>query len=497
MKRVLLVAVAVVVAAAGWLAFQTQQATGPAERPGNVILIVMDTFRADRLGCHGNPTGLTPNLDRFAGGAVRFNAAFAAAPWTLPSMASLYTSQHPVQHGAGGYMGKFQSLPDDAVTVAEVFDGAGAETRAIVNVLFLTDRPNMTQGFDVVDADAPESNVQVRRAEPTTDLALRWLDELGDRPFFLLVHYFDAHLVYDPPQPYRERYADPRDKNTSDFVFGTRPQMMGLRNGSIQLTAAAVARLEKLYNGEIAYLDAEIGRLLEGIAARGLNDDTVVAITADHGEEFWDHDGFEHGHTHYDELLHVPLMIRAPGLDADIAGRVVRSTVRLIDVAPTLCELANVPPATDFVGRSLVNLMRGTEEPDRPVIAQGNLWGPSRDSLRHDDRKVIRHNQGELAQMAAAKNKKLPDSVDLRARYEFYDLAADPSERQNLALVRPELCQGLIGELELALGAMTMTEGEAPDFSDDELQMLEALGYIHKDEATNPDQPDEQNAPGN
>jgi arylsulfatase A-like enzyme len=424
----------------------------------NIILILLDTVRVDRLGCYGSAMGLTPEIDRFAETAVRFEQAFAHAPWTLPSVASLYTSRHPMQHGAGGHLGSFRMLPERAVTLAEVLRRQGLSTGAILNVLFLSEKLGMTQGFASVDHSVhADDNVSGRRAGPTTDAALGYIDSQGDQPFFLLVHYFDAHLTYDPPQPYRRRHADPQDREGTDYLFGTVRDMLHFRRGEIQLGDAMLGRLEKLYDGEIAYLDHEVGRLLDGLANRGLEGNTVVVITADHGEEFLDHDGFEHGHTLYDELLHVPLLIRTPEMTT---ARSVSAIVRQIDLAPTLCELAGVSSDTSFDGESLAGLMAGARAPERSVLSQGNMWGPSGAAWRAAGYKMIR----EAGSMSA----------------ELYDITADPGEQMNVCGEVPERCATMVQDLNLVLKrlATEAAPGESPTLSERDIQRLRALGYL-------------------
>ena len=475
MKRSSLVVLALAVVAVvvvGYRALRSTPSAPSQPQPPmkNVVLIVLDTVRADRLGCYGSDLGLTPQIDEFARSAVRFDRAFSHAPWTLPSVASLLTSRHPRQHGAGGYLPNFQILPAEAVTVAEVFQRAGATTHAIVNVLFLTEKLQMTQGFDTVDADAPNTNLQVRRAGATTDAALRWIDQHGPRGFLLLIHYFDPHLIYDPPPPFRQRFAAPRDRSSTDYLFGTRRDMVALRAGrAAGLDLPRIARLERLYNGEVAYVDAQVGRLLEGISQRGLDANTIVLVTADHGEEFLDHGGFEHGHTHYDELLHVPLLIRAPNVQAPAT---VHTTVRQIDVAPTLCELAGIEADPAFVGQSLVPLLQGRQEPHRPVLSEGNFWGPRREAWRQGGMKLVRS-------FAPAET-------------HLFDLRTDPAEKINLAQQAPEQRNRMLDELKLVLRAMS-TEAvttQAPILTQDEIEHLRSLGYI-----AFPAEPDQANEP--
>lgn len=433
----------------------------------NVILIILDTVRADRLGCYGNTEGLTPEIDKFSRDAVRFDQAFSHAPWTLPSVASIFTSRYPAQHTAGGRLGAFTILPDDVVTIAEVFQRSRAVTGAITNVLFLDKKFGMTQGFDTVDSHIPRTNTVMRRAGPTTQAALRWLDKNQRQQFFLMVHYFDPHLTYDAPQPFRRKWAAPQDREGNDFVFGTIADMIKFRRGKTRLDADTITRLAKLHNAEIAYLDSQIGKLLTGISSRGLDSNTVVVITADHGEEFNEHGGFEHGHSLYDELLHIPLLIRVPTIPLKQSdngntwqrGFSTSSTVRHIDIAPTLCELVGIKPDPAFTGRSLVEHLCGSEQPDRPVLSQGNMWGPSGVAWRRGDYKLLYQ----------------PDTSAIQ----LYDLKNDAIEQIDIAEKLPQLSKKMLQELDLVTQTLSSTDatGDAPDLTLEQIKLLRSLGY--------------------
>jgi len=228
-------------------------------RRPNVLLVITDTTRVDRFGCYGNQRGLTPYMDDLASQGVRFEQASSHAPWTLPSIASMLTSLHPEQHGAGGRLGSFTSLNPGVTTLPAVFSRAGYRTHAIANVAFLSDTFGVTRDFDDLDLVAPASNLEMRDAERTTEAALAWMSEAaeGEQPFLLLVHYFDPHAVYAPPQPFRRNFAAPPDQTDESWVFGTRGQMMALRDGSFAVPAQPVLnRASKLYDGEVAYMDS-------------------------------------------------------------------------------------------------------------------------------------------------------------------------------------------------------------------------------------------------
>jgi len=428
----------------------------------NIILIVLDTVRADKLGCYGNFSGLTPNIDKFTAEAVRFENAFSHAPWTLASVASMFTSQYPCQHSAGGQLGSFTVLPDNAVTVAEIFKKAGADTGAIINVLFISEKFGMTQGFDSVDTVLSRANVRMRKASQTTQAALKWLDRPRKKPFFLLVHYFDAHLTYDPPQPFRRQFSAPQDADTSDFIFGTTADMIRYRQGRLKLGAETIGRLEKLYNAEVAYLDSEVGNLLDGISKRGLDENTIIIIVADHGEEFFDHKGFEHGHTLYNELLHVPLIIKIPGTNKNRTQKVVKSTVRLIDIAPTLCELTGTATGREFMGKSLLPLIRGQKENSRAVLSQSPMWVWGNESFawQKDGFKLIYNSAGG------------PPAL--------FNVTDDKVEQNNLAESHNGLYEKMMQDADLIIRSIRRKNNnlQTPNLTDDDIERLRSLGYI-------------------
>jgi len=422
------------------------------ERP-DVVWIVVDTLRADRLGAYGSGRGLTPNLDRFCSASVTFTDAEAHAPWTLPSIASMLTSRLPPEHGAGGHLdarlrARFSALAPEARTLPEVFAEHGYRTAAITNVTFLTPEFGVVQGIEDLDARAFDSNLDVRDATATTDAALRRLAD-GRDPLLLFVHYFDPHALYDPPPAERARFAAGVPPG---FRFGTRADMAALRRGALELDPPTLEHAERLYDAEVAYVDRELGRLLEALDART---DTIVVVTSDHGEEFGDHGGFEHGHTVYRELLHVPLAIAAPKL----APRRVTAPVGLIDVAPTLVELSGLPYEPAFAGHSLVPLARGAPSEPRALFAEGNMWGPKKTSLRVGDWKLI-------------------SSDEPGARPELYALSTDPAEVRDVASDELERLEALEDQLAALRRSFARKRGERAELDDDTRAKLAELGYL-------------------
>jgi choline-sulfatase len=448
----------------------------------NVLLIVIDTARADKFGCYGHEGGLTPRIDTLAAEGVLFENAAAHAPWTLPSTASLLSSLHPQEHGAGGFLDlgplaegaapvvAFRGLAPEVETVTEAFHDDGWRTGAIVNVDFLDREFGLTQGVDDLDAAWYESNQQVRSATQTTDLALEWLTERGDEPFFLLTHYFDAHAVYAPPAEFRSRFAAPPDRQDPGFVFGTRQHMLLLRAGKLELDPPLIERAERLYEAELAYVDAQVGRLLDGLQRLGIEDDTLVVLTADHGEEFLDHGGFEHGHTLYDELTRVPLVLRLPGHLPP--GRAVPGVAALVDVAPTLCELAGIETPSSFVGRSLTDALHGGDLTARPILAHGNFWGQPLVSWRSGRWKLILNPQHP------------GENEGAEPRVELYDLDADPAEREDLASREPQRVKLLRAEYEEVRAHLVNRARGAPvELNEEGRRRLQALGYLGADDS--------------
>ncbi len=424
----------------------------------NVLLVIVDTLRSDRLGCMGSGSGLTPNMDALAAEGVLFENAFCHAPWTLPSVASLLTSTYPAQHQAGGQLSRFTRLDGAARTVGECFQDAGYRTVAIVNVEFLTEAFGLTKGFDRVDFVQSEGNSLTRIAGQTTTAALQWLRTLCGRPFLLVVHYFDPHLVYEPPAEFRRSLALAPDREGNEPVFGTIPEIVAYRRGQIELGDETIRRLEALYNGEVAYTDRELGRLLDGLKEMKLDSSTIIVVTSDHGEEFLDHGGFEHGHTLYDELIHVPLIIRWPGhIPANV---VARSEIRHVDVAPTVCSLTGVPADAGFRGRDLAPLWApDAPRADRPVYGEGNFWGAPLYCRRANGYKTIMQEGSD--------------------KVEIYDLSEDPGEMTTLGGDDPLLVKRLTEDLALIrMGMGVDTPKPAPvSLTPREKERLRALGY--------------------
>jgi arylsulfatase A-like enzyme len=433
----------------------------------NVLFVAVDTLRADRLDCYGSTRELTPAIDRLAKSGARFEACFSHAPWTLPSFASMFTALDPRQHGAGGCYPDFRGLRDSVPTLPRVFRDAGYRTHAVVNVDFLSPSFGVTRGFEDCDSVYAENNEEKRGARKTTDAASRWIGDHRDESFFLLVHYFDPHAEYRPPAEFREKFAAEVDRKNDGFVFGTREQVSAVRLGRMPLDHENVQRAEKLYDGEVAFTDHEIGRLLDELERLGLRETTLVVFTADHGEEFLDHGSWEHGHTLYDELLHVPLILSQPNR---IPARVIASPVGHIDLARTLCAHCLVPPAPSFGGRDVAPLLKGEEITPAPLLAFGNFWGAPLASFRDAEFELIVRPAGKTT----------PE------RRELYRWRDDPRELRDLEASSPDVVHRLGAELVRRDGELQRSgygPGPRVDLSEQESQRLKGLGYTGGEEA--------------
>ena len=315
----------------------------PGGRP-NVLLITIDTLRADRLGCYGAATR-TPNVDRLAREGTLFENAACPVPATRPSHLSIFTSRYPREIGV---VDNALAMPSGLVTLPEVFKSNGYRTAGFVGVSLLNPQSGAARGFDTFDFPHPQ---QQRNAEVVVPQALEWLRTATERPFFLWVHLFDPHMPYAPPPQYAP--AAPIDW-VRELPQVTWQRLLALadRHGG-DLPSAALSRALSLYSGEVEKTDYWVGVLLDTLRARGVLDQTVVALTADHGECFEHGIFFEHYGCLYEGAAHVPLIVRYAAKVA--AGERRRGIAEHVDLAPTLLALAGLPVPEAFVGRPLFN----------------------------------------------------------------------------------------------------------------------------------------------
>jgi uncharacterized protein (TIRG00374 family) len=433
---------------------------------GNVLLIVVDTLRADALPSYGYAKGSTPHLDAFAEEAIRFDQAFTNSSWTRPSFASILTGRFASSHNV---MSKADALSDELVTLPEALQGSGYETAGFVTNYNIAPFFNFHQGFHhyeylepdyVLGADDTASKLllvqslrrvveKIRGAQPglayqdaetVNRTVLQWLDRGPSAPFFLMAAYMDPHDPYFA-HPYQgEGYS---------------------RAANQQPDPAHAPRMRALYDGEITYWDAHFGQLVAELKERGLYDDLTILVTSDHGEEFMEHGGFWHGTTLYDEQVRVPFFLKLPG--GDRGGSVVRHWVQSVDIMPSLLTMNGVPVPEGVQGG---DIFKGTSDVYAEESHEGNQLESLRTLHEGDALKLITANPGN------------PRGLPPR---ELFDMARDPGEQENLSLDHPQA--GLVEErltfwAEQAREGAVLGESVDVDLDPAAAARLRNLGYV-------------------
>ena len=391
----------------------------------NVVIVVVDTLRADRVGANGNRQSFTPFLDELAGRGTTFANAYATSSWTCPSVASLLTSRYAPQHRTVA----FESvLAADEVTLSEVLAQRGYVAGGFSANIRLAASYGYGQGFARWEAYLPPPTQLKVRGPELRRQALKWLDQRsGDAstPLVLYLQYMEPHAPYEPPEPYRSRLG--RHLGEVDSAAANKILLQSGYRG-VGLSSLQVDALASLYDGEVAAVDTEIRVLLGELEKRGVLRNAIVVVTSDHGEEFGEHGTYGHGATLYQAAIRIPLIIVAPDVPG---GGVVAENVSLLDLAPTLLDLLGLPPAASFEGRSLVPLMRaavptGTWGRLRGLVARVFPPAPAGDvvsELEHTGQKLDLRRHVSTLISGTRKVIVLPNDGA-----ELFDLAADPGE---------------------------------------------------------------------
>jgi arylsulfatase A-like enzyme len=461
-------------------------AASPTPSAPNILLIVVDTLRADHVGVYGRSPSITPNMDALAERGTRFDRCSAAASTTLASITSVLTGTYPHTHGI--YRNGI-AWPDGVAGVQSVFGAAGYETAGFVSSRALHQRFGIAQGFD--QYRTPKTPRQRRSPRAIGEIE-DWLESReGGRPFFGFLHLFDPHYPYEPPPPFDTRF----DPEYSGMMTGTRKDLNRLREALLDDVPGAerdARHVEALYAGEVAYLDEQLGGLWETLDRNGLWENTVVVLTSDHGETFTEHQTrpFEHGFSVYNTEVHVPLIIVGPTVPA---GRTVAAPISNIDITPTLLELANLDPWKPVEGWSLRPLfVDGAQEPfeERPHFMEAtrpnrrpkNLWSPNRGPAPPPARRPKRwpnerHPRGVV--QGDIKVQHWPRSKNRIRGWELYDVGADPQETEDrwadpaLQLGRKDLI-GTLNRWSSQGNIRVGTETTDPEA----IEQLKALGYL-------------------
>jgi len=411
-------AVLLILAAVGVVLFARRS-----PRPPNLLLVTIDTLRADRVSAYGYGRPTTPVLDALAARGARFSNAQSASPLTGPSHATILTGHYPPVHGVRDNA-RF-SIAAASTTLAERLGRAGYETAASVGAFPVAGAFGFARGFSTFDEGfhaTAQGQVAERPANEVADVAVGWLSRRGAKPFLAWVHFYDPHEPYAPPAAERARFAHP-------------------------------------YDGEIAFTDAQLGRLLEALRAAGVEERTLVVVLSDHGEGLGEHGESTHGLLLYESTLRVPLVIAGPGVPP---GRVVEERVGTIDVLPTLLALLGLPRPEGLPGRDLRPAMSGSRLRPEPLYAEslyGRLncrWAPLR-AWTEGGVKLVAGRHDEL-----------------------FDLDADAGEQGDLAAAQPERRQRLRAALDRAVAAMAPGGDRASParLSAEQTEALRALGYV-------------------
>ncbi len=395
----------------------------------NLLLVSIDTLRADHLGCYGYAAARTPTLDALAASGLRFAQATTVMPLTLPAHSSLLTGTFPAHHGVRDNGGFY--LGDQETTLAEVLREKGYRTGGFVGAFVLDSRWGIAQGFERYFDDFDLSRYEgvgmdavQRRGDEVVAKALEWLAAERERPFFAWVHLYDPHTPYDPPEPYRSQFP---------------------------------ATLEGAYDGEIAWSDALVGRLLAALREDGRLESTVLVVVGDHGESLGEHREQTHGFFVYDATVHIPMIMAGPRVPA----RAVAEQVRIVDVMPTALDLLGVPVPKAVQGKSLLPLARGES---LGLLAVSESWYP-RYHYGWSELKALRDGRYKL--------------IDAPRR-ELYDLARDGGELADGAAADPARSDALAKALRDTLAGLTSASAaKGPQSIDPEAEeRLQALGYL-------------------
>ena len=434
----------------------------------NVILVSIDTLRADHLGFMGYERDTSPNLDRLAAAGVAFTNCYSQAPWTGPSHFSMLTGTYP---GTNGGTAPLQQVPrwwNDALpTMAGILRTSGYRTVAFTGKGPISAEFGFAEGFEAYGETNLTNGTDI---DAIVDKARRWITRNRDRTFFLFLHTYEVHA------PYRgDRFLI--EDSRRDFELSKRDKSHVLEPGTVV----------DLYDGDIHRMDQALARLFVTLRERGLDENTLIVITSDHGEELTEGHArglsiVTHGHTLYDELLHIPLIL--VGFEQPTAGARVATQVRSIDILPTLLDQLNLPTPGEVQGTSLLPLLRSAEMEDRPVFSEATTYGPGRMSLRSDNLKYIhRFSYGQLTYRPACCSR-----LPLTPEHELYDLSSDPNETINLAKEGEEIVARMFAQMNAIRGEPPITT--APDQTgsralvlrrqEDQnlLENLRALGYL-------------------
>jgi len=440
----------------------------PSEPPPNLILISIDTLRADRLGCYGYSRPTTPFLDRQAHAGVQFVDATATSSWTYPSHASMFTGLYPGRNGATDLR---QRMRKDVPSLAEWLVAHGYRAAGVVSST-LFEGYGLERGFErleYVDPGGPQPSA-------VTEHASAWLDAVDrTHPFFFLIHYLDPHSDYASLPEYEAPFVRPYEGPAT----GKSEQLFDHVRGYLHFTPEDASHLSDLYDAGLRQQDAELEKLFATFERLGLLSNTIVVLTSDHGEEFLEHGGVMHGLAQYEESVRVPLFFFGPGVPADVR---VRAPVSLVDVVPTVLDLLGVeaPPVLDGITLRPLWEAAGNADGERALFIEADMDppGPTARTMVPGDDLALRRGDYKL----------VLDPTSHAAR--LFDLRADPGETHDAAAEHPRLVAELLAELE-RFRSSRAPGGPVTPLTQEDLHKLEGLGYAGQDDGQDDSQDDD------
>jgi len=481
--KIILTLIAVAILTATFFSLTQQNS-----REYNVVLITLDTVSANHLGIYGYYRNTTPNIDNFAKNSIVYSHAIAQMPLTIPSHVSILTSQYVHSHGA---IGNTYRVNHSLVMLQKILKENNYETGGVVSIMLLNRERGWNKGFDFFDDNFTGKE---RRADETTDIALSWLDGNAGEKFFLWAHYYDPHTPYYPPAPYNELFDKNTEPETITVYDSDIPKNVTLRyddsleirydwqaiwnlstdiapltaddaNVTLIKSLLKISELDfekfmafynrkiALHDGEIAYVDSQIERIFDSLRQKNLLEKTIVVIVADHGENFNHGEFFDHGKM-FEQDLHVPLILYYPGVEP----KKVDATVSLIDIAPTILRLLNIPPGKEMAGKNLLEISNNcdcvafSESPYFKGFLNGRFPGPFARYVN------IENNEWKMFNGT------------------LFNLIEDPDEKVNLYSSMPDVVQNLTLRINDFLDRYNQS-GHSIEQSN--LEVLKRLGYVN------------------
>ncbi len=436
----------------------------PSRSRPNVLLVVCDTLRADHLGCYGYTRPTSPIIDQFAVDALLFENAMSNAPWTRPSMGSLFTALYPYQHQAFYWK---DSLDNAHLTLAEIFRNHSYSTFAVQTNVLLTEYYNFHQGFQHFYEIINDT------AEKVASKFNSWVSKNKKKPFFAYLHFMDVHLPYEAPKNFNKIFEPEKFESVLDGAPGAYEVRMLTEIG---LSSQDKQHFINLYDAEIRYFDHCFGQIIDRLKNLDIFNNTIIILTSDHGEEFWDHNGAEHGHTLYKELIHVPLIIK---YSSQLQPKRIRTYVELLGLTPTLLDLCRIQINFDLNGQNFIFNDKSGKSKQKEIFLEGIGFGAEMKGVLKDGWKLI-ENTGRRDENAMDLFLEMTPYImpEYKKGYELYNTNSDSQEQDNLVDQYPHIADRLKIYLELFKSGSMETRKPKKKNLEKKLKDLKSLGYI-------------------